>query len=83
MIKKKFMSTLGMKDLTGKKYDWKPLFRFCMRHGLTVEPMYNESYGYVNAFPVIAWSVVYGIDVNEEMKKLPPFEEEEDYDYDE
>ena len=52
-----------VEKITGRKYDWQALKKYCERAGLGWNKAFDSNYGSVNSYPAEAWKNVYGVDI--------------------
>jgi len=56
-------TVVAVNKLTGNKYDWLPLRKWCKAQGIKAIEVVDARYGLVKAWPSAAWSAVFGIDL--------------------
>jgi len=56
-------TVVAVNNLTGKKYEWLPLRKWCKAQGIKAIEVVDARYGLVKAWPSAAWSAVFGIDL--------------------
>lgn len=49
--------------ITGRKYSWQNLKKYCQSAGLGWNKAFDANYGSVNSYPSEAWKNVYGVDL--------------------
>lgn len=49
--------------VTGKRYEWLPLRRWCADHNVLPESVPDKRYGEVKAWPADAWGECHGVDL--------------------
>ena len=52
-----------VEKITGRKYDWQALKKYCERAGLGWNKAFDANYGSVNSYPAEAWKNVYGVTI--------------------
>ena len=52
-----------VKRITGRKYSWQNLKKYCQSAGLGWNKAFDANYGSVNSYPSEAWKNVYGVDL--------------------
>ena len=52
-----------IEKMTGRKYNWKNLKKYCQDAGLGWNKAFDSNYGSVNSYPIEAWKNVYGIEL--------------------
>ena len=52
-------------NITGKKFAWSPLKKWCATNGVTAEDVPDPLYGSVKSWPANAWAAVHDIDLME------------------
>lgn len=52
-----------VEKMTGRKYNWKNLKKYCQDAGLGWNKAFDSNYGSVNSYPIEAWKNVYGIEI--------------------
>lgn len=52
-----------VEKMTGRKYNWRNLKKFCQDAGLGWNKAFDSNYGSVNSYPIEAWKNVYGIEL--------------------
>ena len=52
-----------VEKITGRKYDWQALKKYCERAGLGWNKAFDANYGSVNSYPAEAWENVYGVNI--------------------
>ena len=57
-------TVVAVNKLTGNKYDWLPLRKWCKAQGIKAIEVVDERYGLVKAWPSAAWSAVFGVDLD-------------------
>jgi uncharacterized small protein (DUF1192 family) len=55
---------IAVNNLTGKKYEWLPLRKWCKAQGVKAVEVVDARYGLVKAWPSAAWSAVFGVDLD-------------------
>ena len=61
---KKNATTLSVERLTGKKYPYQALTKWCKAHGVKPQKVHDDRYGKVNTYPSQAWNDVYSVDLS-------------------
>lgn len=51
-----------VEKMTGRKYNWRNLKKYCQDAGLGWNKAFDSNYGSVNSYPIEAWKNVYGIE---------------------
>jgi DNA-binding transcriptional regulator YhcF (GntR family) len=51
---------------TGREYPWKPLRDASRRMGREVQKVFDKNYGEVNAYHIVVWNRVFGLELYEE-----------------
>jgi hypothetical protein len=57
-------TVIAVNNLTGKKYEWLPLRKWCKAQGIKAIEVVDARYGLVKAWPSAAWSAVFGVDLD-------------------
>ena len=57
-------TVVAVNKLTGNKYDWLPLRKWCKAQGIKAIEVVDARYGLVKAWPSAAWSAVFGVDLD-------------------
>lgn len=57
-------TVIAVNNLTGKKYEWLPLRKWCKAQGIKAIEVADARYGLVKAWPSAAWSAVFGVDLD-------------------
>lgn len=52
-----------VEKMTGRKYNWRNLKKYCQDAGLGWNKAFDSNYGSVNSYPIEAWKNVYGIEI--------------------
>ena len=52
-----------VEKMTGRKYNWRNLKKYCQDAGLGWNKAFDSNYGSVNSYPIEAWKNVYGIEL--------------------
>ena len=52
-----------VEKMTGRKYNWRNLKKYCQDAGLGWNKAFDVNYGSVNSYPIEAWKNVYGIEL--------------------
>ena len=52
-----------VEKMTGRKYNWRNLKKYCQDAGLGWNKAFDVNYGSVNSYPIEAWKNVYGIEI--------------------
>ena len=52
-----------VEKITGRKYDWQALKKYCESAGLGWNKAFDANYGSVNSYPAEAWKNVYGVTI--------------------
>jgi phage regulator Rha-like protein len=55
---------IAVEKLTGDKYAWMPLRKWCKAQGVKAIEVVDARYGLVKAWPSAAWSAVFGVDLD-------------------
>ena len=55
---------IAVEKLTGDKYEWLPLRKWCKAQGVKAIEVVDARYGLVKAWPSAAWSAVFGVDLD-------------------
>lgn len=55
---------IAVEKLTGDKYAWMPLRKWCKAQGVKAIEVVDSRYGLVKAWPSAAWSAVFGVDLD-------------------
>lgn len=58
---KNYASIKAVETITGKKFNWRALKKWCTEHGKKIKDIYDANYGSVKTYPKDAWQEVYGI----------------------
>ncbi len=58
-----FATVKKVEKLTGRKYNWRNLKKYCQDAGLGWNKAFDANYGSVNSYPIEAWKNVYGLDL--------------------
>jgi L-lactate utilization protein LutC len=48
---------------TGIEYPWRPLKKYSIENGYTIEKVYDKQYGETNAYHTDVWNAVYGVEI--------------------
>lgn len=57
-------TVIAVNKLTGLKYEWLPLRKWCKAQGIKAIEVADARYGLVKAWPSAAWSAVFGVDLD-------------------
>lgn len=52
-----------VEKMTGRKYNWRNLKKYCQDAGLGWNKAFDSNYGSVNSYPIEAWKNAYGIEI--------------------
>ena len=58
-----FATVKKVEKMTGRKYNWRNLKKYCQDAGLGWNKAFDSNYGSVNSYPIEAWKNVYGIEL--------------------
>ena len=58
-----FATVKKVEKMTGRKYNWRNLKKYCQDAGLGWNKAFDANYGSVNSYPIEAWKNVYGIEI--------------------
>lgn len=58
-----FATVKKVEKMTGRKYNWRNLKKYCQDAGLGWNKAFDVNYGSVNSYPIEAWKNVYGIEI--------------------
>ena len=58
-----FSTVKKVEKMTGRKYNWRNLKKYCQDAGLGWNKAFDANYGSVNSYPIEAWKNVYGIEI--------------------
>ena len=58
-----FATVKKVEKMTGRKYNWRNLKKYCQDAGLGWNKAFDSNYGSVNSYPIEAWKNVYGIEI--------------------
>ena len=58
-----FATVKKVERMTGRKYNWRNLKKYCQDAGLGWNKAFDANYGSVNSYPIEAWKNVYGIEI--------------------
>ena len=58
-----FATVKKVEKMTGRKYNWRNLKKYCQDAGLGWNKAFDANYGSVNSYPIEAWKNVYGIEL--------------------
>ena len=58
-----FATVKKVEKMTGRKYNWRNLKKYCQDAGLGWNKAFDSNYGSVNSYPIEAWTNVYGIEI--------------------
>ena len=58
-----FATVKKVEKMTGRKYNWRNLKKYCQDAGLGWNKAFDVNYGSVNSYPIEAWKNVYGIEL--------------------
>ncbi|MBE8596877.1 Rha family transcriptional regulator [Xenorhabdus sp. BG5] len=61
---KKRATILAIERLTGKKYSWRPLKKWCLENNTEPHLVHDERFGTVKSWPAEAWLSAYRIDLS-------------------
>ncbi|MFL9555769.1 hypothetical protein [Acinetobacter baumannii] len=59
-----YATTDAVSQATNTLFDWRPLKEYCVQHGLKIEKVRSDQWGYVNSYPAAAWQAVYSVDIS-------------------
>ncbi len=58
-----FATVKKVEKMTGRKYNWRNLKKYCQDAGLGWNKAFDANYGSINSYPIEAWKNVYGIEI--------------------
>ncbi|AOA58231.1 ORF6N domain-containing protein [Acinetobacter larvae] len=61
---KNYASIKAVETVTGEKFNWRTLKKWCQDNGKKIKDIYDANYGSVKTYPKDAWQAVYGIKLN-------------------